>query len=990
MAAEVRCPMCGKSNPADAEVCQYCRARLKPVITGGGEPGGAPSGEDEPDWLRQLRSDDPKSGNPPASGSEPAADLPDWLSRIREKTGDTENTTGLFADEPAGDADPDWMKGLQGDESPSSNFGASDDWLSRLGGEQSPPEKPAASSESAAEEGDLSGWLQNLGQDNTPPAAPTKETPVFDDWSGSALFTDEPSTTVPAASQPLEPAADDQDDWLSKLNIEPDAPAGQPADQASAWDESLWADKPAGGLPSAQSLPAAEPAAEENFDWLRSFAPDSPAETPAQPPAEPEADKSSGGWGLTGWLDQKSVQPEPSEPGRPDWSQPAEASPDQAVSSPQEDLPDWLSSASSTSAAPEPLAPDQGGVPSWLMDDQSDSAPQHKPAESPAEGNVPAWLAGFDAVQPPTQPPAQAQPPAADNEDLPAWMRGDFGAEEAASSPQPEQPSGELPGWFSTFDETSAGEPSALPLEPSAESDQPDFSFSPFSLDEEPSQPEPGFAQPISQVDQPAAMDEQPDWLQSLQAVQSDDVQPEPATAETGPTPFVEEGLPDWMNEFKAQSSSESSTPPLIPVEEYATSYSGDDQSFYNDLPDWLSEDSAERQAVSAEQGEGQVGDEDLAQAELPSWVAAMRPVETAMQDAAGLLESDQRVEKAGPLSGMRGVLPADDRVINYRKPPVYSVKLRVSEKQRGHAGLLEGLLGQEVQPLVLPAIKSQAPQIVLRVLVALFMLLALGGSLLVNLQLMPVPTFYPPEVMDLYDQVEALPADATVLLAVDFQPGLSGEMQFASSMVIDHLMGRNAQMAIVSTVPTGPAMADSLLRAVQKNRSEYDLASRVENLGYLPGGTISLVEFARDPRGAAPQNVEGENAWEQPALLAIDDIQKFARVIVITDRAEIGRDWVEQVQPYLGDVPLLIVSSAQAAPLLEPYVESRQVQGMVSGLMGGTLYGQRSGRQAANPALGHYGAYQVGVLLAFVLVLVGAIFSALASTVKRKQKNRE
>jgi hypothetical protein len=85
-----------------------------------------------------------------------------------------------------------------------------------------------------------------------------------------------------------------------------------------------------------------------------------------------------------------------------------------------------------------------------------------------------------------------------------------------------------------------------------------------------------------------------------------------------------------------------------------------------------------------------------------------------------------------------------------------------------------------------------------------------------------------------------------------------------------------------------------------------------------------------------------------------------------------------------------LIVSSAQAGPLLEPYVESNQVQGMVSGLMGGTLYGQRTGRQAVNPALGHYGAYQVGALLAFLMVLVGAIFSAVMAMVGRKGKDRE
>ena len=34
MADNVRCQMCGKPNPPEAEVCQHCNARLKPLIVG--------------------------------------------------------------------------------------------------------------------------------------------------------------------------------------------------------------------------------------------------------------------------------------------------------------------------------------------------------------------------------------------------------------------------------------------------------------------------------------------------------------------------------------------------------------------------------------------------------------------------------------------------------------------------------------------------------------------------------------------------------------------------------------------------------------------------------------------------------------------------------------------------------------------------------------------------------------------------------------------
>ncbi len=29
--ADVRCPMCGKPNPEELELCQFCQARIKPL-----------------------------------------------------------------------------------------------------------------------------------------------------------------------------------------------------------------------------------------------------------------------------------------------------------------------------------------------------------------------------------------------------------------------------------------------------------------------------------------------------------------------------------------------------------------------------------------------------------------------------------------------------------------------------------------------------------------------------------------------------------------------------------------------------------------------------------------------------------------------------------------------------------------------------------------------------------------------------------------------
>ena len=58
--ADTRCPMCGKVNPPDLDVCQYCGARLKPVVPPSSDdaqpihPGEAPTPKNTAELERAL------------------------------------------------------------------------------------------------------------------------------------------------------------------------------------------------------------------------------------------------------------------------------------------------------------------------------------------------------------------------------------------------------------------------------------------------------------------------------------------------------------------------------------------------------------------------------------------------------------------------------------------------------------------------------------------------------------------------------------------------------------------------------------------------------------------------------------------------------------------------------------------------------------------------------------------------------------------------
>lgn len=228
--ADVRCPMCSKPNPEDADVCSFCGARLKPLVAGDtGEP---MPGEERP-------------AGPPESGGEDA--VPDWLARIRSKAQEERSEEELPEPEEGGEG-PDWLSRLRRAE-PLQEEGPPEgqvpDWLESTEGEQE-----AAGSEP---EGDADAWLDRLRESTSGQASPPAEHP------------DSAETETPDE----EPAPPEDLSWLGDLEEEPSEPA-EPleADSLAPEEEPDLAGMPA-GFEASSSSETGEPAGGEGEeDWL--------------------------------------------------------------------------------------------------------------------------------------------------------------------------------------------------------------------------------------------------------------------------------------------------------------------------------------------------------------------------------------------------------------------------------------------------------------------------------------------------------------------------------------------------------------------------------------------------------------------------------------------------------------------------------------------------------------------------------------------------
>jgi hypothetical protein len=625
-----------------------------------------------------------------------------------------------------------------------------------------------------------------------------------------------------------------------------------------------------------------------------------------------------------------------------------------------------------------------GEQPDWLKDLLGGVDKQAE--DSVSEDNLPDWLRGSNE-SPTNQSFFKADEP------LPNWLEDRPSSDETLISKKP-----------APTDETLISRKPEPPA-PESSTGEPDWLSELLGKETPPAQPEPELSDWFSQTS-PSAGEAAPapgtppgpaetsDWMRTL------GVQPEETAASFDQTggekvsPFEPSTGPDWLSRLGAEplESSSSSVPAFtFDEEEPEPQPEGKseelDDRFLTTLPDWVSQ-------VSAEEPEAQEAEGGLSPAQLPGWLEAMRPggisaVSGPVEDLTGA-----RAETAGPLSGLRGVLVAETDAIRPRRPPAYSLKLRVTDDQRARVALLEELLASEQKPKPLSAQPIITPQYIFRLAIALVLILPILWMVISNGQYMALPApDSQPGVMDLLNQVEALPGGAPVLLAFDYEPGFSGEMDAAASAVVADLMSKGAYLTLVSTSPSGPPLAERFIAALNDWPGSQDPYTNYTNLGYIPGGAMGILGLAQAPSQVMPYSLDAEDVWANPPLNSVSTLADFGLLLVLTDDPDTARAWIEQTWPILREknTPLLMVTSAQAEPLVRPYYEGipQQVSGLVSGMAGGAAYENAQG--VSGPARLSWDAFSVGVLVSALTILGGALVGVVSKNlIRSKEKDKQ
>ncbi len=297
---------------------------------------------------------------------------------------------------------------------------------------------------------------------------------------------------------------------------------------------------------------------------------------------------------------------------------------------------------------------------------------------------------------------------------------------------------------------------------------------------------------------------------------------------------------------------------------------------------------------------------------------------------------------------------------------------LEISQKQRLQADLLSAMIADERAPRLPREKHGKSASWLLRLLIGLLLIMALVFSLFdgrdsdLNVEMIPPEVSLSPAGQALALDLANLSLEAEILLIFDYDAGFSDELVLVSNPVLSVLLQEGRPIFLASSSPSGPLLSRQLIEKHLREQNLLWVDMMMTDLGYFP-----LESYGAFGLSLYLENAESTD--DLPELGPSLDLSSISAVFLLSDRYEGARIWIEQINALAPDMPLYLLVTAQAGPMLQPYWASGQIQGLLAGLPDGVAYETQVGDRG--PAVRRWRGYQAGVLIMAALLVIGLIF---------------
>ncbi len=183
------------------------------------------------------------------------------------------------------------------------------------------------------------------------------------------------------------------------------------------------------------------------------------------------------------------------------------------------------------------------------------------------------------------------------------------------------------------------------------------------------------------------------------------------------------------------------------------------------------------------------------------------------------------------------------------------------------------------------------------------------------------------------YEVIDKLQAGDIIFMEAGYSISGASDVEPQTIAIVKHLMKKGVKLVWVSVIAEGGSIVENLMAPYEKAGKKY--GEDWVNLGYLSGVENAIATYCRDLKKAYPKDFRGNSTDTVPILKDIKTVSDSKMFIFFTTgNADM---YVRQVSPY--KIPLIGGLISTISLQAEPYVQSGQLAGILSGLRGGAEY---------------------------------------------------
>ncbi len=192
------------------------------------------------------------------------------------------------------------------------------------------------------------------------------------------------------------------------------------------------------------------------------------------------------------------------------------------------------------------------------------------------------------------------------------------------------------------------------------------------------------------------------------------------------------------------------------------------------------------------------------------------------------------------------------------------------------------------------------------------------------------------PTTRSLYNLIEGLPAGSKVMVSMDTSPGGYGELASGATAVLNHMAQKDLKIIAVGFFDTGPSLMETAFGGSAYKNKVY--GTDYVNLGYLAGSENAISAMSKNIPGSFPKDYRGNDTATEPIMQGVKTAKDVALVVTISSGTPGVPEWIRQV----GDpmkVPIATILVAVNIPNMTPYLQAKQLVGMIPSMKGAAGY---------------------------------------------------